>query len=270
LPPVLGALEGVLRDMDSGINRPGETEVEPAEFLRLAALLKTSDPLFAGACYELAASKGTSRPDTPPEEIYRRLEAGTALLAAPGVPLSDSEEVWCRLLKRRCVLSQAQLQERIAQTAADPELARKALARAAELWKDVVATDGQENAPEATLRRDTERWGRALFAIFHEDDALNVLRAGPVRDALVAEVQRRRGDAKGALEAVKAQLAGTRPGTSPDAWAVRALCEVDLGDLTAARASLAGLEAANRGEGAALLPEHEVTAVRAKIASRAK
>ena len=165
-----------------------------------------------------------------------------------------------RLARRRVHVTTANLEERIAGQLADTALANEALERAAASWRRVTAVDIEDDVPASARTRDASNLARILIRLGRLDDAVQALPDGPDREALRAEVLRRKGDPKGAREVLRPALAA-RP--TPSCWAVDALIAADLGEMDRARKSLALLVEVEK-EGP-LLDDFRSANVRARI-----
>ncbi|HZU95496.1 MAG TPA: serine/threonine-protein kinase [Planctomycetota bacterium] len=270
-PPAFVALYAMIRDIVRG-NGP---DVTPLALARAGEAIVGSDPLVAASALELAATAESEGSNGSLDEgaLVRRwfalAESALEALSHRPVRPSDFESFWRLNVIRRCAAGISAHELRVASHETDPELVHEHLVAALEHgWRsfDIVRHEGGLASME---NREAAKLARILFLLGREAECEPLLPSLSDRELVRAEMLRRRGDARGALDVVAAAIPAAEPAKLPDLLAARILAEADLGDLAAAKADLDRLRTTGRPE-APLLDHLGTNAATAYVAEKVK
>ncbi len=269
LPPALIALYALLGDIGTVSNQK-HAPVDPDILARAARSLVDTDPLLAASGLELAASNQVEAGhlDDPEalEAIYDLAVHEIAAASSGPKPPTEFEEFWLGNMRRRSATGRCVLEETLGKRSTSPEAARARFEKALVFAREGLETTQRYDGTPNLIAQSAERIVRLLFRLDRAAECEELYPVLPQADALRAELLRRGGDPRGAIELARKSLAGS---TTPnaDAHAVIALAEADLGDLDAARAELTKLMEAQKWT-YAVLEEWHSDAVGAAIARK--
>jgi hypothetical protein len=246
LPPRLLALRLVLASAAANpdVTRGALERAAVERAAEAAGALARTEPLLAASTLDEAI-----RRDLPPEQLddagialrRARLDLADAAIAnARGLTKTETEESTAVLVARRHAENRARLEETAAARGRDPESRRATLEKA--LAARRRALDLSAGSPLLARVRDVDARGvvAVLFALERWDELARpaqYLGDAAVREAVLAEVARRSGDARAAH--ARAGAAATQETIAPDPWAALALAASDLGLADEARRALA-------------------------------
>jgi tRNA A-37 threonylcarbamoyl transferase component Bud32 len=270
-PPALVALYAMIRDTVRGTG----PEVTPLALARAGEAIVGSDPLVAASALELAATAESERSNGSLDEsaLVRRwfALAESALEAFSNRPVrpTDFESFWRLNVIRRCAAGISAHEVRAAARETDPDRVREHLVSALEQGRRSFDIVQHEGGLTSMANREAAKLARILFLLGREQECEPILPALEERELVRAEMRRRQGDARGALDIVAAAITAAEPAKVPDLLASRILAEADLGELAAARTDLERLRKAGRPE-APLLDHLGMSAVAAYVAEKTK
>jgi serine/threonine-protein kinase len=239
LSPRLLLLDEVLR-----VVAPDQTEHMRASNERLDAAgiaLLGADPVFAAAALHAAALRATSGLEIDEatttgtlDHLARALE-GLAALPPWGEDSNRADSFWFGTLVRQCAGRRAFLLERRAAVAKDPAARRRDLDGALVERRRALDYSTARHFLATVRDKDVRRVVRLLLDLDRAAEADGLIEDLPERDGVRAELVRRGGDPRRALEIA------SKGARCSETFAACALAEADLGRLDDARRDLAEL-----------------------------